>query len=169
MHTIQKKICLLGDFAVGKTSLVRRFVEDRFDDSYLSTIGVKVSRKTVPYVAHQLTFLIWDLAGDGRFSQMDSSYLRGASGAIIVCDLTRPRTLDAIDHYAHLLRTLNPAAGIVFAGNKFDLETERQVQEEEVTTVAQAYGAHCLPTSAKTGLNVETAFRILGNEVMKIS
>ena len=96
MKAISKKVCLLGDFAVGKTSLVRRFVLNIFEDRYLSTIGVKVSRKTVvtpgPGDLIELTLMLWDLAGSEEFDQVRASYLRGASGAVLVCDLTRPET-----------------------------------------------------------------------------
>ena len=93
MKIVQKKICMLGSFSVGKTSLVRQFVEGQFTDKYLSTIGVKVSRKTVERPQSQLKFLIWDLAGGDDFTQVGNNYLRGAKGALIVCDLTRAETL----------------------------------------------------------------------------
>ena len=89
MSAVQKKVCLLGDFAVGKTSLIRRYVEDRFDDKYLSTIGVKISRKIVQRPDYALTLLIWDLAGGDDINQLSRRYLLGAVGAILVCDLTR--------------------------------------------------------------------------------
>ena len=81
MTAISKKVCMLGEFAVGKTSLVRRFVFERFDDRYISTIGVKVSRKTVVMTQRQatvqLTMMLWDLAGSEEFNQLRTSYLRG--------------------------------------------------------------------------------------------
>ena len=95
--TISKKICLLGDFAVGKTSLVQRFVYALFDDKYISTIGVKVSRKTVVLPREdevvELTLMLWDLAGSEEFGRVRASYLRGAVGAVLVCDVTRPHDL----------------------------------------------------------------------------
>ncbi len=99
MNEIQKKVCLLGDFAVGKTSLVRRFVEGRFDDKYLSTIGVKISRKTLARPYGALHLIVWDLAGGEEFGA-ESSYLRGAAGALIVGDLTRRETLESFERYA---------------------------------------------------------------------
>ena len=91
MAIIQKKICLLGEFAVGKTSLIRRYVEDKFSDKYLSSIGVKVSRKNVELGDDTVKLLIWDLAGGEDYTQ--SSYLMGAAGALLVCDVTRADTL----------------------------------------------------------------------------
>ena len=86
MRALSMKVCLLGDFAVGKTSLVSRFVHNAFSDKYLSTIGVKVSRKTVAVVGAdevvELTIMLWDLAGNEEFNQMRASYLRGAAGAL---------------------------------------------------------------------------------------
>ncbi|MEO0836337.1 MAG: ADP-ribosylation factor-like protein, partial [Cyanobacteria bacterium J06642_3] len=93
MSTISKKICLLGDFNVGKTSLVRRFVEDTFSDRYLTTVGVKISRKSMTVSTeqdiHQVNLLVWDLEGNTKFKSITPSYLKGASGSIIVADLTR--------------------------------------------------------------------------------
>lgn len=166
MTTISKKICLLGDFAVGKTSLVRRFVHNLFDDKYLSTIGVKVSRKTVSVIGDerisQLTLLLWDLAGSEEFSPMRASYLRGAAGAILVCDLTRAETLANLAGYAADLRQLNPTAQFVLAANKHDLAEQHQLTEPQIEAVAAELNAPYYLTSAKTGDEVETLFRQLG-------
>lgn len=166
MTTVSKKICLLGDFAVGKTSLVRRFVYNLFDDKYLSTIGVKVSRKTVSVAGDeqvsQLTMLLWDLAGSEEFSPMRASYLRGAAGAILVCDLTRAETLANLTGYAADLRQLNPAAQLVLAANKCDLAEQHQLTELKIESAAAELHAPYYLTSAKTGDEVEALFRHLG-------
>ena len=97
------KICLIGDFAVGKTSLIRRFTESRFSDTYLSTIGVRVSRRVVQIAdtpPTTLTMLIWDTAGSEPFTTIVQSYYRGARGAALVCDLTRSDTAAALERYA---------------------------------------------------------------------
>ena len=161
MRTLQKKVCLLGDFAVGKTSLIRRFVENRFDDKYLSTIGVKISRKTIAREEHLTNLLIWDLAGGDDFSKAGSSYLRGAVGALVVCDLTRPETLEALAYYAKQLRAINETAVLVFVGNKADLVEERKISEADLSQASHDFGAQCLLTSALTGSNVEDAFHCL--------
>ena len=100
MASIKKKVCLLGSFAVGKTSLVERFVHNRFDEKYLTTIGVKISQKALPPIESkrdrqmiQHTFLIWDIAGLEKFDSVEMSYFRGAAGALVVADLTRPETI----------------------------------------------------------------------------
>lgn len=163
---LNKKICLLGDFAVGKTSLVRRFVYSMFDDRYISTIGVKVSRKTltIPHgtQAVDLTLLIWDLAGSEEFNRMQSSYLRGAAGAVLVWDLTRPETILRIKTYHQNLLEINPQARFVLAGNKADLVAAPGLLDQELERFSQAHGIPVFLTSAKTGENVEEAFVTLG-------
>ena len=158
MKVIQKKVCLLGDFAVGKTSLVRQFVEGRFDDKYLSTIGVKVSRKTVARTDYQLNLLIWDLVGGTEFSRREIGYLVGAAGALIVCDLTRAETLDPLSRYTQQMRIINPNASIILIGNKVDLVQERVIGDAELTAVAGDLQSEYLLTSAKTGEQVEASF-----------
>lgn len=164
MDTIQKKICLIGDFAVGKTSLVRRFVENRFDDKYLSSIGVKISRKTVLFDSYRLNLLIWDLAGSDTIPVIESGYMRGAAGAILVCDLTRPETLNTFQRLAEQFRTQNPKAILVGVGNKADLPDRHRFDQNELKSVGQQIG--CLATfvtSAKTGQQVEETFQTLAN------
>ena len=166
MTTFSKKVCLLGDFAVGKTSLVRRFVYNLFDDKYISTIGVKVSRKTVAVPRAdevvELTMMIWDLAGSEEFTPVWASYLRGATGAVLVCDLTRPETLDVLRTYVNDLARINPDAQFILAANKRDLTDQQQILPAQVEAVAASLNAPHYLTSAKTGDEVETIFRHLG-------
>jgi small GTP-binding protein len=172
MKSISKKVCLLGDFAVGKTSLVRRFVYDLFDDKYISTIGVKVSRKTVVIPGKdemvELAMMLWDLAGSEEFDRVRTSYVRGASGAVLVCDFTRPGTLHNLRSYADDLLSVSPGAQIIVAANKRDLlasEPDGQasyLEPDLVEEVAHSLRAPCYLTSAKTGTEVEEMFRQLG-------
>ncbi|MFN8485001.1 MAG: Rab family GTPase [Anaerolineae bacterium] len=166
MPKISQKVCLLGDFAVGKTSLVRRFVYNAFDDKYLATIGVKVSRKTVVLPTQdelaELTLLLWDLAGSEEFSHVRATYLRGAAGAILVCDLTRPETLTALSAYVDDMRRIAPAARFVVAANKSDLPDPR-LQAAQVEAFADSLDTVCYLTSARTGHQVEDVFRHLGH------
>ena len=161
MALIQKKICLLGEFAVGKTSLIRQFTEGNFDDKYLSTIGVKLSRKSLQRTDHTLNFIIWDLAGGDDFTKQSASYLRGAVGAIIVCDLTRPNTLNFLPRYMEQVRAVNPNALFVLACNKADLVTERSISDDELKTAVSQSNTPYLLTSAKTGENVDATFDLL--------
>lgn len=161
MMKYSKKICLVGEFSVGKTSLVRRFVTGRFDDSYLSTIGAKVSRKTVETERSTFDFYIWDLAGGKDFEHVMESYYSGAAGALIVCDLTRHETLSALTRFAELLRAQNPAIELVFVGNKVDLEADQQIDEASMRDAAERFLAPYILTSAKNGDNVLAAFQQL--------
>jgi small GTP-binding protein len=164
MTVIQKKVCLLGDFSVGKTSLVRRFVEGRFDDKYLSTIGVRISRKTLPSADGLLHLLLWDLAGAQEFNTQ-SSYLVGVAAALIVCDLTRAETLGSCAKYVHQVRALNVAAPLVLVGNKADLTAERAIMEEDLRACGETQGGDYVLTSAKTGTGVELAFDLLARKL----
>lgn len=163
---ISKKVCLLGDFSVGKTSLVRRFVYDQFDDRYISTIGVKVSRKAIvlPGVHEpvELSMLIWDLAGSEEFDRVRGSYMRGASGGILVCDMTRRQTLDGLRTYADDLHSVAPDARVVVVANKADLIDQQTLAVADVAALAQDLNAPSYTTSAKTGEQVDEMFRHLG-------
>ncbi len=170
METYSKKICLLGDFAVGKTSLVRRFVHNRFDDQYISTIGVKVSRKSI-VIPHQETIvevklMVWDLAGSQEFTPVAASYLRGSSGAILVCDLTRAETVAHLQRYGEDLRSVMPRAQLVVAANKMDLQDQYQVTIAQVAEQAARLEAPYYLTSAKIGDDVDQAFRHLATMVL---
>jgi small GTP-binding protein len=166
---ISKKACLLGDFAVGKTSLVRRFVYDMFEDRYISTIGVKVSRKTVAVPRGsgtvELVMMLWDLAGSEQFDRVRASYLRGTAGALLVCDLTRPETLDSLKGYVKDLRSVSAEAKLILAANKQDLVTPNvpHLEAEKVEALAGRLDIPFYFTSAKTGDEVERAFRCLGS------
>jgi small GTP-binding protein len=163
--TIYKKICLLGDFAVGKTSLVRRYVDNQFSDDYLTTVGVKLSRKLIEVpkdsgerVALQL--IVWDLEGKSDFAETSNAYLQGASGALIVGDLTRPDTIANIANHVEAFLAINPRSHIIAAYNKGDLlaadEQPTLPQFEEHDRVIGA-----LRTSAKSGAGVEHLFASL--------
>jgi small GTP-binding protein len=163
---VQKKICLLGDFGVGKTSLVRRFVEDRFDDKYLTTIGVKISRKVIERSYGMMSMLVWDLAGSNGFDSLsNSSYMQGAAGAMVVCDITRRETLSTFEEYARQIRFMNPRIPLVFICNKVDLD-EHVISEDDLRDVSSTFGdGSFFLTSAKTGDQVEQVFLMLADKV----
>lgn len=169
MKTVQKKICLLGDFSVGKTSLVRQFVEGRFDDRYLSTIGVKISRKTVEIADKSTTakLLIWDLAGGDDYSKVTSGYLTGASGVLMVCDVTRKSTLTMLDIYSRQLEKISKKKiPIVILVNKIDLIDNREISDQDISDIAERLEAPFLFTSAKTGEEVENGFALLASSTL---
>lgn len=164
--TLSKKVCLLGEFAVGKTSLVRRFVYNLFDDRYISTIGVRVSRKTLAVPVNEqlaeLTLMVWDLAGSEEFNRVSASYLRGAAGAILVYDVTRTSTFDQLHNYVLSLYKINPQARLVLAGNKIDLVDRHQLDTHNADQLAAELNAPLFFTSAKQGDEVDNLFRYLG-------
>ncbi len=165
-HALKKKVCLLGDFSVGKTSLVRRFVEGRFDERYLSTIGVKVDQKVLnletPRGDVTLTLLLWDLAGGPSPRPVVPGYYRGAAGAVIACDLTRADTLASVPRYAQDFLASNPAANLVLVANKLDLIDERRLTDEVLVAAASECRAPLFLTSAKSGEQVQSMFEKLG-------
>ena len=129
MQNIYKwKIVMMGDFAVGKTSLVRRFVYDEFSDSYLTTIGVKVTKKDINLENASASLLIWDIAGSDRFNIVSPEYIKGASGGIIVADLTRESTIESIQMHSDMILSVNPDAVIVVALNKTDLVADDKLK-----------------------------------------
>lgn len=156
---IQKKICMLGDFAVGKTSLVQRYVYNLFSESYLSTIGVNISRKELTLSNGVLVrLLIWDLAANEKFNGTRASYLKGAAGALLVCDLTRPQTLQSLQKYYQRLREVIPQASVLMLGNKLDLIPKESQTINQIFITASEYKIPYSITSAKTGDGVENAF-----------
>lgn len=163
--SLSKKVCLLGDRAVGKTSLARRFVYDLFEDKYFSTIGVRVSRKAVAVprdgATIELTIVLWDLADSHEFDSTRVSYLRGTAGAVAVCDLTRPSTIDGLHKYNRDLRAVNPGAQLILAANKTDLVDRRTVSDAQIKAAALDINAPFYLTSARTGENVDQVFRHL--------
>ncbi|OKH34174.1 GTP-binding protein [Nostoc calcicola FACHB-389] len=127
MSTISKKICLFGDFGVGKTSLIRQFVESQFSDTYLSTVGVKISRKLLNLSKkdqnneQNLQLLIWDIEGSNKFKAVAQNYFQGSKGAVIVADVTQPETLNHLQEHIQTFLAVNPQSYIVVALNKSDM------------------------------------------------
>ncbi len=151
---LQKKICMLGAFAVGKTSLVGRCVRSVFSEKYHTTVGVKVDTKQLEAGGQELNLILWDLAGEDEFHQVRTSYLRGASGYLLVVDGTRRTTLDtAIDLQRRVAEAVGDIPFLVLL-NKADLEASWEFDEDVIAT----QGWPLIKTSAKTGDGVEEAF-----------
>ncbi|MGL5872209.1 MAG: Rab family GTPase [Xenococcaceae cyanobacterium] len=171
MSVISQKICLLGDFSVGKTSLVRRFIEGEFSDIYQSTVGVKISRKMMTLSnasERQIQLLVWDIEGQTRFKAIAPDYLRGAKGAIIVADLNRPSTIDSIFNHVNLFNQVNPNGLSIIALNKSDLSPP-----ERLTKIKRVYQFDSNPqilathvTSAKSGNSVNDIFQQLTDRIV---
>jgi small GTP-binding protein len=163
---IQKKICMLGSFAVGKTSLVRRFVESIYSDKYHTTVGVKVDKKVVAIGADQVTLLLWDIEGAETEHDLRKSYLRGASGYLLVADGTRGDTLyKALALQSRAEETLGPVPFLILL-NKADLPDMWKISDREREALKQK-GWQVMNTSAKTGEGVEDAFLALTQRVME--
>src|SRR5881296_1500602 len=169
MKRLKSKICLVGEKAVGKTSLVRRFVMNMFDEQYVTTIGTRVSKKEVhismPDLAQsvQVDLMIWDIMGEKGFHELlKDAYFYGANGILAVADLTRRRTLDNLDDWIDGVEDVVGKVPILIAVNKSHLAVNARFREIDVAAFAKAYDAEFVLTSAKTGVRVEDAFRRLG-------
>lgn len=157
---LQKKICMLGSFAVGKTSLVRRFVESIYSDAYHTTVGVKIDKKAVQVAGKDVTLVLWDLYGEDEFQKMRWSYVKGASGCLLVVDGTRRATLNKALELEEKSREAAGAIPFVFVFNKSDLVANWEIEDAAMEQVS-ARGRKVLRTSAKTGEGVEEAFQTL--------
>lgn len=157
---LQKKICLLGAFGVGKTSLVRRYVDTIFSDAYLTTVGVKIDKKVMTLGTEPLALILWDIAGEDDMAAVRLSYLRGAAGYLLVVDGTRPETLETA---ASIQSRVNAEVGripFLVLLNKADLVEDWALPPERIETL-QASGWTFRRTSAKTGDGVEASFQDL--------
>lgn len=161
---LQKKICLLGAFGVGKTSLTRRFVESIFSDNYLTTVGVKIDKKELSVDDKQISLIMWDIAGEDEVSAVRTSYLRGAAGYLLVVDMTRAQTLEVAGNIQQRVSSEIGDIPFLCLLNKIDLEEERDVSEAGLQARQDA-GWTILRTSAKTGEGVEAAFTELARRI----
>ena len=163
----QKKICMLGAFAGGKTSLVARYVRSIFSEDYHTTIGVKIDKKVVPLDGgDEVKLVLWDIHGEDEFQTVRASYLRGAAGCLLVVDGTRALTLGAALGLRERARQQAGDVPCVFAFNKSDLTEHWEVEDARIEEL-KAAGSPVLKTSAKSGAGVEEAFGILGRLVVK--
>ena len=159
------KVCMLGAFAVGKTSLVQRFVNSIFDERYHTTLGVKIDQKKLHLDGQDIQLILWDLAGEDEFMKVRATYLRGSAGLILVADGLRPETLDTA---IELLGRFNADRGLPFvlAVNKSDRRGEWELSPARLQLLRQD-GWTIFETSALTGSGVEPLFERLGREMME--
>jgi small GTP-binding protein len=162
---IQKKICMLGSFAVGKTSLVRRFVESIFSETYHTTVGVKIDKKSIRANGKEINLVLWDLYGDDDFQKIRWSYFQGASGYLLVADGTRRATVDKAVELEQRARAEIGPVPFVFVVNKSDLLDDWEFDVEMEAQLAAASWA-ILRSSAKTGAGVDEAFSRLTGKIV---
>ncbi|HKZ99870.1 MAG TPA: Rab family GTPase [Thermoplasmata archaeon] len=169
---VKAKVCLVGDVAVGKTSLIKRFVQDNFDDRYVATVGTKVTKKTVNVqwkgVPATLDLMVWDIMGEKGFrTLLRDAYFEGAQGVLAVCDLTRKETFYDLSNWVTMVKKQVGEVPIVFLGNKSDLAERLVVSEDELGRMGVIHQAGTHRVSAKTGTGVQDAFQDLADAIGK--
>ncbi len=175
LDVMKAKLCLAGASAVGKSSLVRRYVLNEFDDHYTATVGTKVSKKqvSVPLKTEEpimVNLMIWDIMGQMGFRELlQEQYFQGAQGILAVADVTRRDTLDDLYIWIDQIDRVAGSVPIVLAVNKVDLPSEKHIPEAEIRKFAHAFDCDIVRTSAKTGENVEEVFwRLAGHVIRKV-
>jgi small GTP-binding protein len=164
---IQKKICMLGSFSVGKTSLVRYFVTSIYDEKYHTTIGVKIDKKIVAIDGKEVSLVLWDIHGEDVYQKMRMNYLRGMAGYLLVADGTRRQTLDdALALNERVVKEFGKLPALLLL-NKFDLTDQWEIESSQEAKLSSA-GWKVIHTSAKTGDSVENAFLQLAQAVQGV-
>lgn len=163
---VELRICVAGEAGVGKTSLIHRFVYDSFDDRYVVTLGAKVSSREFPVrvggKAYIAALSIWDIMGNGAFREiLKDAVFAGAQGILAVCDVTRPETLEGLRQWIQTVEEVAGPVPVYVLANKTDLVGRKRVGEAELRAFCGHKGWEFALTSAKTGENVEAAFRRL--------
>jgi small GTP-binding protein len=158
------KIVFLGEGAVGKTSLVGRFVYNSFEGDYLATIGTDIHLKMVQVDDTAVKLVIWDIAGQDNFAQLRRAYYQNASGAFFVFDTSRPETIARIDEWLKALNTVTGDIPLVILENKVDLQSA--VSQEQKDQIIKKYRIKIIPTSAKEDKNVEDAFQEMTRKIL---
>lgn len=162
------KICLLGEANVGKTSLVYRFIENKFRDNYKSTLGVNLLKKDLDIDTYSgVSAQIWDLGGQESFRSLRKLYLEGANGALVIFDMTKRKTFDKLNEWVQSFREARGELPLLLIGNKIDLKDKIKITENEAREFAENNKMAFLLTSAKTGNNVEKAFKDLMKSILE--
>jgi len=172
-EVLKLKVCMAGEAMVGKTSLIRRFVVDEYDDRYIATLGTKVTKKVIaakdprtggPLDVH---LLLWDVMGTRTLRDLlKEAYYHGAQGILAVADLTREDTLLELEAWASSIRLVAGDIPTVVVVNKADLEAERAMDEASIDAYCRVRGWPWSYTSAKTGAGVEAAFQGVVDRVL---
>ncbi len=163
------KIVIIGDAAVGKTSLINQFVENSFNEDYKPTLGANIVRKDVNLDNTKVRLIMWDLAGQEKYRVVRSMYFQGCEGALLVYDVTRYNTLDNINNkwLRDYKKHVKKKGAFILIGNKTDLKDQLAVPTERGKELAAKIKAsHFIETSAKLGENIEEAFSLLVNQIL---
>ena len=163
---IRKKVCILGSFAVGKTSLVQRFVKGIFSDKYLTTLGVKIDKKIVQVKGKEIEFILWDLAGEDEFMKVRQTYLRGAAAYLLVTDGTRSETLETALLLHEKMQHEKESLPFVLLINKSDLKAQWNIDYSRINHLRES-GWQVMKTSAKNNECVEEAFKLLASCILQ--
>jgi small GTP-binding protein len=163
---IQKKICMLGAFAVGKTSLVARFVSSIYSDAYHTTVGVKIDKKEVTVGDTALHLVLWDMQGEDELQKVKLVYLRGAAGYMLVADGTRAATLEVAKTLQRKVVETLGAIPFVLVVNKADRAADWELDARELDGLTQQ-GWTVIKTSARTGFGVEESFQLLAQQLLR--
>lgn len=168
-HNYVIKICLLGEANVGKTSLVYRYIENKFRENYKSTLGVNLLKKDLVIEGYgNVAATIWDLGGQESFRSLRKLYLEGANGALVIFDWTQRESFLKLEDWIQDFRLDRKEEPIILIGNKDDLKDKEKVSKKEALELAKRYGLQFLSTSAKTGSNVEEAFSNISKTILDI-
>lgn len=163
---LKKKICLLGSYGVGKTSLVARFVHSMFDDKYHTTVGVKIDKKVLDLDGEELTLMLWDMAGEEDGAPVKLNQVKDAAGYLLVIDGTRAKTLEVAKSIQQRVESEIGARPFLALVNKADLRETWEIPDSAWADLTAA-GWTLLETSAKSGQHVEEAFRTLSARILK--
>jgi len=161
---------LLGEANVGKTSLVYRFIENKFRGNYKSTLGVNLLKKDMNIKEFgDVSTQLWDLGGQESFRSLRKLYLEGANGALVIYDCTKRSSYEKLEDWILDFKEARGNEPILLIGNKTDLTDAIKVQESEGVELAKRFNMEFMPTSAKTGSNVESAFMEIIKKILKKS
>ena len=159
MTEIHFKVLFVGDASVGKTCLMNRFIHNRFDEGYMSTIGVTFYTKIYDYKGNKIKLQLWDTAGQERFHSITSNYFRNADGILFIYDITNINSFEGVKDWIKESEDYDNNIQKILLGNKCDLIDSREVQKEEVALFCKEKKMDFYETSAKENINLDEAFK----------
>lgn len=162
---LQKKVCMLGSFAVGKTSLVRRYVESVFSENYVTTIGVKIDKKTLSVNDVDLALVLWDVYGEDNYKSVLPSYLRGMAAYILVIDPSRPATFESAENLHSLVLETLGHKPFVLVLNKSDIKSDWEINKTILDQLSELALA-TIETSAKNDIGVDEIYQTIGRSLV---